>query len=79
MATTGSRATNITVGYGSGDFTESEQFEAVAPYGVKITDGALRVDTPGKTRLYAKGFWKYVDIDDEMSPQDDTEPDVADE
>jgi hypothetical protein len=79
MATTGSRATNITVGFGIGDVDDEERFEAVAPYGVKITDGVLRVDTPGRTRLFADGFWKYVDIDDEMSPEDDTEPDVADE
>lgn len=69
----------ITVGYGTGDYTDSEQFEVEhpTPFDVKVSDrtGVLQVETPGKVHLYAPGFWRYVDVD--TSAADDTDADVS--
>lgn len=64
----------IHVGYGAGDrVVESEEFEVDGEkYNVRVADqtGALQIDGPGKIRIYAPGFWKYVDVDAQPGEDD---------
>lgn len=61
----------ITIGYGEADDGEVLVVEHGGKFDVSVREGALQVDMPGRYRIYAPGFWHYVDVETDADNMDD--------